>query len=92
VRREAYWSISASKDGAKELRFFERVEMRSEDVRDPDHQRRSGRGARSGAVMVSELATNALVDSASGFDVVVDRSESVLTVAVTDWRRTAHRR
>jgi len=37
------------------------------------------------AVMVSELATNALVHAASGFDVVVDRFESTITVAVTDW-------
>jgi anti-sigma regulatory factor (Ser/Thr protein kinase) len=37
------------------------------------------------AVMVSELSTNALVHAASCFDVVVDRSESAVTVAVTDW-------
>lgn len=37
------------------------------------------------AVMVSELATNALLHAASGFDIVVDRSESTVTVAVTDW-------
>ena len=37
------------------------------------------------AVMVSELSTNALVHAASCFDVVVDRSASAVTVAVTDW-------
>jgi anti-sigma regulatory factor (Ser/Thr protein kinase) len=37
------------------------------------------------AVMVSELATNALVHAASGFDVVVDRSGQAVMVAVTDW-------
>ena len=37
------------------------------------------------AVMVSELSTNALVHAASCFDVVVDLSDSAVTVAVTDW-------
>ncbi len=39
------------------------------------------------AVMVSELSTNALVHAASCFDVVVDISDSAVTVAVTDWGR-----
>jgi anti-sigma regulatory factor (Ser/Thr protein kinase) len=35
-------------------------------------------------LMVSELATNALVHASSGFDVDVDRSDVAVTVSVTD--------
>ncbi len=35
-------------------------------------------------LMMSELATNAIVHAATGFEVVVDRSEDSLRVAVTD--------
>ena len=35
-------------------------------------------------LMMSELATNAIVHAATGFEVVVDRSENSLRVAVTD--------
>ncbi len=35
-------------------------------------------------LMVSELATNALVHASSGFDVDVDRSEIAVTISVTD--------
>ena len=35
-------------------------------------------------LMMSELATNAIVHAATGFEVVVDRSVDVLRIAVTD--------
>ena len=36
------------------------------------------------SLMVSELATNALLHASGGFDVAVDRSDTVMTVSVTD--------
>jgi hypothetical protein len=36
------------------------------------------------SLMVSELATNALVHASSGFDVAVDRSDSAITISITD--------
>jgi anti-sigma regulatory factor (Ser/Thr protein kinase) len=36
------------------------------------------------SVMVSELATNALLHASSGFDITVDRSAAEVTVSVTD--------
>jgi anti-sigma regulatory factor (Ser/Thr protein kinase) len=37
------------------------------------------------AVMVSELSTNALIHACSAFDVLVERTESSVVVAITDW-------